>query len=324
MAGQLLLLNASCMQSGAIRACLSIGRRHDRRPRGPALSRAARPSERQGRRAAALSPNGRPRPHCRARRARHAARRDGDPCRCIPPARRATGRAADRLGSIRQARSHPLQRQLSQRRRARRAHLRIHRLRGAERAGLGPARLCHRQCRPARYLVLARPRQLSLAAGGRGLLRRHRMGRDAALEQRQGRAVRRLLPDLVAVARGRTEAAASGGHQSLGGLERHLSRGGAPRRYSRDLVLALSADALGPFDDGGRGAVAGKRGAPVPRRILGKQGGGAGGDRGAGLRGGELERPGPAHARHAGRLQAHLFRAKMAGSARAQEVGVLL
>ena len=68
--------------------------------------------------------------------------------------------------------------------------------------------------------------------------RLHRVGRGPAMEQREGRHVRRLVPDLGAVVHRRHQSPAPGRHQPVGGLERHLPGGGPSRRHPGDLLLA--------------------------------------------------------------------------------------
>ena len=73
------------------------------------------------------------------------------------------------------------------------------------------------------------------------------VGGDATLVDGPGRSPRGLLSRLDPMVRRSTRAAASGGHQSLGGLVGHLPRSRPARRYSRDLFLALPAQPLGPL-----------------------------------------------------------------------------
>ena len=112
-------------------------------------------------------------------------------------------------------------------------HLEIHRVRGARSDVLDSARLCRRRHRHARHLVFRRHRALSRAGGSAGFLRRGRMGRHAAMEQRQGRPLRRVVSRATAMACRRAEPAASRRDQSVGRLDRHLSRSRDPWRHSR-------------------------------------------------------------------------------------------
>ena len=64
--------------------------------------------------------------------------------------------------------------------------------------------------------------------------------------------------------------------------------------------------------------------ASAVRRFLAKQGGGLFQDHRAGLRGRELDRSGPAYARHVRGLQAHRVEGKISGRARPEEMGALL
>ena len=72
-----------------------------------------------------------------------------------------------------------------------------------------------------------------------GLLRLHRMGRRAALVERQGRPQRHFLLRHQPVAGGVAAAAASRGHVHLGGRRRLVPRHDAPRRHSLDLLGEL-------------------------------------------------------------------------------------
>ena len=96
---------------------------------------------------------------------------------------------------------------------------------------MGAARLRLRARGFARRRLLARPGRSVLAARDQGFLRLHRMGRRAAVVERQGRAQRHLLLRLEPVARRDAAAAASRRDVHLGGLRRLVSRHDAPRRH---------------------------------------------------------------------------------------------
>ena len=83
----------------------------------------------------------------------------------------------------------------------------------------------------SRRRLLAGLHRPFLAARDQGLLRLHRMGRRAALVERQGRAQRHLLLRHQPVARGVAAAAASRRDVHLGGRRRLVSRHDAPRRH---------------------------------------------------------------------------------------------
>src|SRR5262245_9439507 len=77
------------------------------------------------------------------------------------------------------------------------------------------------------------------ARGSAGFLRLGRMGGHATVEQREGRAVGRVLSGAAAVARGRAQSAASRRHQPVGRLDRQLPRGRDPRWHSGYSFLGL-------------------------------------------------------------------------------------
>ena len=160
--------------------------------------------------------------------------------------------------------------------------------------------------------------------GGAGLRRRHRMGRHAAVEQRKGRPVGRLVPDGRAVAGRRTEPSAPRRDQPVGGVERHLPRGRPARRHPRDLVLAVHLGAMGREPRADRRPRAGDRRASVLRRVLGVEGVAAREDHRAGLGRGQLVGSGPAHARHARGIPPDGVGAEVARHPRPQEVGGVL
>ena len=96
---------------------------------------------------------------------------------------------------------------------------------------MGAARLCLRARRFARRRLLARRDRSFLAARDQGLLRLHRMGRRAAVVERQGRAQRHLVLRHQPVARGDAAAAAPRRHVHLGGRRRLVPRHDASRRH---------------------------------------------------------------------------------------------
>ena len=103
---------------------------------------------------------------------------------------------------------------------------------GSGRSGeMGAARLCLRARRFARRRLLAGLHRSFLAARDQGFLRLHRMGRRAALVERQGRAQRHLLLRHQPVARRDPAAAAPRRHVHLGGRRRLVPRHDASRRH---------------------------------------------------------------------------------------------
>ena len=96
---------------------------------------------------------------------------------------------------------------------------------------MGAARLRLRARRFARRRLLAGQGRSVLAARDQGLLRLHRMGRRAAVVERQDRAQRHLLLRHQPVARGDAAAAASRRDVHLGGLRRLVPRHDASRRH---------------------------------------------------------------------------------------------
>ena len=96
---------------------------------------------------------------------------------------------------------------------------------------MGAARLRLRARGFTRRGLFAGPGRSVLAARDQGFLRLHRMGRRAAVVERQGRAQRHLLLRLEPVARRDAAAAASRRDVHLGGLRRLVSRHDAPRRH---------------------------------------------------------------------------------------------
>ena len=111
---------------------------------------------------------------------------------------------------------------------------------GSRRPGeMGAARLCLRARRLARRRLLARLHRSFLAARDQGLLRLHRMGRRAAVVERQGRAERHLVLRHQPVARRVAAAAASRRDVRVGGRGRLVSRHDASRRHALDLLGQL-------------------------------------------------------------------------------------
>ena len=111
---------------------------------------------------------------------------------------------------------------------------------GSGRSGkMGAARLCLRARRFARRRLLARLHRSFLAARNQGFLRLHRMGRRAAMVERQGRAQRHFLLRHEPVACRLAAAAASCRHVHLGRLGRLVSRHDASRRHPLDVLGEL-------------------------------------------------------------------------------------
>ena len=111
---------------------------------------------------------------------------------------------------------------------------------GSRRSGeMGAARLRLRARRFARRRPLARLHRSFLAARDEGLLRLHRMGRRAAVVERQGRAQRHLVLRHQPVARRLAAAAASRRDVRVGGRGRLVSRHDASRRHALDLLGQL-------------------------------------------------------------------------------------
>ena len=103
---------------------------------------------------------------------------------------------------------------------------------GSGRSGeMGAARLCLRARRFPRLRLLARLHRSFLAARDQGFLRLHRMGRRAAVVERQGRAQRHFLLRHQPVAGGEPAAAASRRHVHLGGRRRLVPRHDPSRRH---------------------------------------------------------------------------------------------
>ncbi len=218
---------------------------------------------------------------------------------------------------------------------------------------MGAARLCLRARRLTRRRLLARLHRPFLAARDERLLRLHRMGRPAALVERQGRAQWHFLLRHEPVARGVTAAAASRRHVRVGRLGRLVPRHDASRRHSLHVLGELVRHAgedrairrrrkrraqprarragVRPGDAVGRSArqeplrfrrpdfCASARRQISPRPVPGL---GEGDD--AAVLGRQLGRPGPASARQFRRLRARRLQAEMAGGARHRALDAFL
>ena len=111
---------------------------------------------------------------------------------------------------------------------------------GGGRSGeMGAARLCVRARRFARLRRLARLHRPFLAARDQGFPRLHRMGRRAAVVERQGRPQRHLVLRHQPVARRVAAAAAPRRHVHLGRRGRLVPRHDASRRHPLDLLGQL-------------------------------------------------------------------------------------
>ena len=181
-----------------------------------------------------------------ARRGKNIYRRDASRGRRKSP-------GAHRLERLRQTPALPIRVFLQGRRRQTRMVFEIHQFRGARSALLGAARLRHHQRRPARRLAVGRRRHL---LGPRRRPRRPRPGRmdgRAGVVQRQGRHDRRLVSGDRPVADRGDAAAAPGGDQSVGRLERHVPGIRLSWRHSRDVLHADLAEVRLLFgEQGGR------------------------------------------------------------------------
>jgi hypothetical protein len=116
---------------------------------------------------------------------------------------------------------------------------RVLRLGGARPRVLGAERLRGREGRAARHVWLQGKNRSAFDAGGRGLLRPYRMGRDARVEQRPCRNGGHLVSCHDAMARRTAQSAPSQGDDPLGRRERPVPQwsfhGGTPdalRRWS--------------------------------------------------------------------------------------------
>ena len=214
----------------------------------------------------------------------------------------------------------------------------IRQLGGGRSGEMGAGRLRHRARRLARRRPFARHVGHLVAARGQGLPRLHRMGRRAAVVERQGRTQRHLLLRHEPVADGGAAAAASRRHLRLGGRRRLLPRPHLPRRHLLSVApplvsLAGAARAarprrqrpaqqhdrrmgVGPGDLDRRGTRQlaprlGGGGLPQQarhRQILDRAHAGLVEGHGAAVVGGELGRPGPASARQFRRFRARRVR----------------
>ena len=104
---------------------------------------------------------------------------------------------------------------------------------------MGSPRLCLHARGFPRLRLLARIHRSLLPTRDQGLLRLHRMGRCAALVERQSRAQRYFLLRHQPVARGNLAAAASRRNVHMGGGGRLLPRHDPPRRHALHLLGEL-------------------------------------------------------------------------------------
>ena len=104
---------------------------------------------------------------------------------------------------------------------------------------VGAGRLCLRARQFTRLRPFARLCGALVAARDQGLLRLHRVGRPAALVERQGRPERHFLLRRQPVEGGEPAAEASRGDLRLGGLRRLLSRAEPQRRHLQHLRAEL-------------------------------------------------------------------------------------
>ena len=108
---------------------------------------------------------------------------------------------------------------------------------------LGAPWLRHRSCGLARLRLVTRLPRSALPARGRRPRGLHRVGGDAAVEQRQGRDARHLVLRRQPVARGRQAPAPPPGRDHpVGGLQRLLSRSRLPRRHPQRVHEAVGPD----------------------------------------------------------------------------------
>ena len=136
---------------------------------------------------------------------------------------------------------------------------------GAGRPGeMGAGRLRHRAGGFTRRRPLARPSRRVVPARGEGPLRLRRVGRHAALDQRQGRHQRHFLLRDEPMARGAASAAASRRAVHLGRLVRLLPRAVPPRRHP----LRLPGELVAP--PGGRACNMASASAARKARVTGE------------------------------------------------------
>ena len=179
-------------------------------------------------------------------RADHHGRRSRPACRCVPADRRGEASGHSQLWALRQGAVVPgrLQGQLGApdqggARGAGGLEQQVSEL-GAGRSGeMGAGRLCLRARQLAWRRALAGPPRRVVAARGAGSLSMRRMGRYAALEQRQGRHQRHLLLRHEPVAGRRAQSAAPRRPVHLGRFVRLLSRALPSRRHPVGLPVEL-------------------------------------------------------------------------------------
>ena len=201
--------------------------------------------------------------------------------------------------------------------------------------------------------LLARLHRSFLAARDQGFLRLHRMGRRAAVVERQGRAQRHLLLRHQPVARRLAAAAASRRDVHLGRRGRLVPRHDAPRRHPLDVLGELVRHAgqdravrrRRARQAQPRARRAGVRAGDLSEDELAKNRGDFGADilahpldddyhkarspiwakvDHAAVLGRQLGRPGPASARQFRRLRARRVEAEMAGGARHRALDAFL
>ena len=184
----------------------------------------------------------------------------------------------------------------------------LHELGDAQPAVVGAARLRAAAHRRARLGQVARAHRSVVRFGVARLLRRHRVGRTAALEHRPCRIERHLLFRDGAVAGGEPEAAVAEGDDPVGRRRRHVPRFRLPRRHllvrlrhqlvqqphgappARQAAGDRARRVLQALGVGIHAPQPGQRLVPRPSRGLGQ-------DRRSALQRGQLERHGPAPAR---------------------------
>ena len=165
---------------------------------------------------------------------------------------------------------------------------------------VGAARLRRGARRRPRLGQVAGAMRAVVIGGGGRFLRRHRMGRGAALVQRQGRTLGHFLLRDQPVVRRQPPAAVIEGDDPVGGLRRHLPRRAVPRRHFERVHDQLDHRAHHASRHGPRGAASAGRldgqhavalDAPQPRqRRAGRRAGAVGPDHGAVPLGRQLDR----------------------------------
>ena len=225
---------------------------------------------------------------------------------------------------------------------------------GSGRSGkMGAARLRLRARQFTRRRLLAGRHRSFFAARDEGFLRLHRMGRRAALVERQGRAQRHFLLRHEPVARRLAAAAASRRHVRVGGFGRLVPRHDASWRHSLHVLGELvryagqdravrrrrarqaqpRARRIGVRTGDADGRAAGQEPrrfrrpdsrASARRQISPRPLAGVGQDHDAFVLRRQLGRPGPASARQFRRLRARGLQAEMAGGARHRALDAFL